>query len=166
MLPECSWCCKSQQVFFLLCIELTVKAVRWVRLRLWYSATSRHDWQVTTTLFFVTWLSNPGCSAQARAQPSQPTPNPWCGDTPHIDLAFSSVEHIMRDVTNGWFLRYMHANGASVLFIAIYLHIFRGLYYGSYNSPREFLWCIGVVLRPTAQNSKWAKWSSCLSKTK
>nr|YP_009725944.1 cytochrome b [Caulerpa ashmeadii]QHQ73232.1 cytochrome b [Caulerpa ashmeadii] len=52
----------------------------------------------------------------------------------------------MRDVTNGWFLRYLHANGASVLFIAIYLHIFRGLYYGSYTSPRESLWCIGVVL--------------------
>ena len=67
-------------------------------------------------------------------------------DTPHIDLAFSSVEHIMRDVSNGWFLRYFHANGASVFFIAVYLHVFRGLYYGSYTSPRESLWCIGVVL--------------------
>jgi len=66
--------------------------------------------------------------------------------TPHIDLAFSSVEHIMRDVSNGWFLRYLHANGASLFFIAVYLHVFRGLYYGSYTSPRESLWCIGVVL--------------------
>ena len=53
----------------------------------------------------------------------------------------------MRDVSNGWFLRYLHANGASVFFIAVYLHVFRGLYYGSYTtSPRESLWCIGVVL--------------------
>lgn len=73
---------------------------------------------------------------------------PWYVHTPHIDLAFSSVEHIMRDVSNGWFLRYLHANGASVFFIAVYFHMFRALYYGSYASPREALWCIGVVLLP------------------
>ena len=66
--------------------------------------------------------------------------------TPHVDLAFLSVEHIMRDVQGGWFLRYMHANGASMFFIIVYLHMFRGLYYGSYASPRELLWCIGVII--------------------
>ena len=64
----------------------------------------------------------------------------------HVDLAFSSVEHIMRDVQNGWLLRYAHANGASFFFIVVYLHMFRGLYYGSYASPREHLWCSGVLL--------------------
>ena len=66
--------------------------------------------------------------------------------TPHIDLAFLSVEHIMRDVEGGWLLRYMHANGASMFFIVVYLHMFRGLYYGSYASPRELLWCIGIII--------------------
>ena len=66
--------------------------------------------------------------------------------TPHIDLAFSSVEHIMRDVNNGWLIRYAHANGASFFFILVYIHIFRGLYYGSYMAPREYLWCSGVLL--------------------
>lgn len=66
--------------------------------------------------------------------------------TPHIDLAFSSVEHIMRDVNNGWLIRYLHANGASMFFIVVYCHIFRGLYYGSYMYPREKLWISGVVL--------------------
>ena len=66
--------------------------------------------------------------------------------TPHIDLAFSSVEHIMRDVNNGWLIRYMHANGASMFFIVVYCHIFRGLYYGSYMAPRQLLWCSGVII--------------------
>ena len=66
--------------------------------------------------------------------------------TPHIDLAFSSVEHIMRDVNNGWLIRYMHANGASMFFIVVYSHIFRGLYYGSFMAPREHLWCSGVII--------------------
>ena len=66
--------------------------------------------------------------------------------TPHIDLAFLSVEHIMRDVEGGWFLRYMHANGASMFFIVVYLHLLRGLYYGSYSSPRELVWIVGVVI--------------------
>jgi ubiquinol-cytochrome c reductase cytochrome b subunit len=66
--------------------------------------------------------------------------------TPHIDLAFASVEHIMRDVNGGWLIRYMHANGASMFFIVVYCHIFRGLYYGSYMAPRELLWCSGVVI--------------------
>jgi len=66
--------------------------------------------------------------------------------TPHIDLAFSSVEHIMRDVKNGWLIRYAHANGASMFFIVVYSHIFRGLYYGSYMHPRQFLWCSGVII--------------------
>jgi quinol-cytochrome oxidoreductase complex cytochrome b subunit len=66
--------------------------------------------------------------------------------TPHIDLAFSSVEHIMRDVNNGWLIRYIHANGASMFFIVVYSHICRGLYYGSYMAPRELLWCSGVII--------------------
>ncbi|MEM1285981.1 MAG: cytochrome b/b6 [Pseudomonadota bacterium] len=66
--------------------------------------------------------------------------------TPHADMAFNSVEHIMRDVNYGWLLRYMHAVGASMFFIAVYLHIFRGLYYGSYKEPREVLWILGVVI--------------------
>ena len=65
---------------------------------------------------------------------------------PHVDLAFISVEHIMRDVNYGWLLRYIHANGASMFFIVVYIHIFRGLYYGSYMYPRELLWCVGVVI--------------------
>jgi len=66
--------------------------------------------------------------------------------TPHIDLAFNSVEHIMRDVNNGWLIRYLHANGASMFFIVVYSHIFRGLYYGSYMYPRGLLWCSGVII--------------------
>ena len=66
--------------------------------------------------------------------------------TPHIDLAFSSVEHIMRDVNNGWLIRYLHANGASMFFIVVYCHIFRGLFYGSYMFPREKLWVSGVII--------------------
>jgi ubiquinol-cytochrome c reductase cytochrome b subunit len=66
--------------------------------------------------------------------------------TPHIDFAFSSVEHIMRDVNNGWLIRYFHANGASFFFIVVYCHIFRGLYFGSYFYPRHKLWISGVVL--------------------
>jgi len=66
--------------------------------------------------------------------------------TPHIDFAFNSVEHIMRDVNGGWILRYAHANGASMFFIVVYCHIFRGLYYGSYIQPRGLLWISGVVI--------------------
>ena len=66
--------------------------------------------------------------------------------TPHIDLAFNSVEHIMRDVNYGWLIRYIHANGASFFFIVVYIHMFRGLYYGSYITPREHLWCSGVLI--------------------
>ena len=66
--------------------------------------------------------------------------------SPHIDLAFSSVEYIMRDINNGWLIRYMHANGASMFFIVVYLHIGRGLYYGSYMCPRQILWCSGVII--------------------
>jgi len=64
--------------------------------------------------------------------------------TPHADMAFASVEHIMRDVEGGWLLRYLHGNGASMFFLVVYFHIFRGLYYGSYSSPREGVWLTGV----------------------
>jgi ubiquinol-cytochrome c reductase cytochrome b subunit len=62
------------------------------------------------------------------------------------DGAFNSVEHIMRDVNAGWMLRYAHSNGASFFFIVIYMHIFRGLYYGSYKAPRELVWMLGLVI--------------------
>ena len=65
---------------------------------------------------------------------------------PHVDFAFNSVEHIMRDVNNGWAVRYTHANVASFFFIFVYAHIARGLYYGSYKSPRVLLWAIGVII--------------------
>lgn len=64
----------------------------------------------------------------------------------HVDFAFNSVEHIMRDVNNGWLIRYIHSNGASMFFFVVYCHIFRGLYYGSYIKPRGLLWCSGVVI--------------------
>lgn len=66
--------------------------------------------------------------------------------TPETTLAFSSVEHIMRDVNYGYFLRYMHANGASMFFIAVYVHIFKALFYGSYAYPRHLVWVVGVVI--------------------
>ncbi len=65
---------------------------------------------------------------------------------PDVGLAFASVEKIMRDVNAGWALRYFHANGASLFFFAVYLHIFRGIYYGSYKSPREVTWIIGMLI--------------------
>src|ERR1700738_4650740 len=66
--------------------------------------------------------------------------------TPHADLAFKSVEAIVRDVNYGWLLRNMHASGASMFFLAVYVHMFRGLYYGSYKEPREILWILGVII--------------------
>ncbi len=65
---------------------------------------------------------------------------------PSSTLAFDSVEKIMRDVNYGWLMRYLHANGASMFFLAVYVHIFRGLYYGSYKAPREVLWILGVII--------------------
>ena len=65
---------------------------------------------------------------------------------PHVDMAFASVERIMRDVEYGWLIRYIHANGASMFFLAVYIHMFRGLYYGSYKAPREISWILGVII--------------------
>lgn len=66
--------------------------------------------------------------------------------TPNLELAFNSVEHIMRDVCSGWLLRYIHANGASIFFIVVYLHIFRNLYFSSFLYPRQHLWLSGVAI--------------------
>nr|AKJ85784.1 cytochrome b [Pediastrum duplex Group II] len=66
--------------------------------------------------------------------------------TAHVDYAFDSVQHLMRDVPNGWLLRYLHLNGLSLFFIVVYMHLFRGLYYTSYAQPRELVWLIGVVI--------------------
>ena len=64
----------------------------------------------------------------------------------HADLAFGSVEHIMRDINYGWLIRYLHANGSSMFFLAVYIHIFRALFYGSYKAPREMIWIIGMFI--------------------
>ena len=64
----------------------------------------------------------------------------------HVDHAFESIEHIMRDVNYGWLIRYVHANGASMFFLAVYIHIFRALFYGSYKAPREVIWIIGLII--------------------
>nr|YP_009054585.1 cytochrome b [Bracteacoccus aerius]AIK29073.1 cytochrome b [Bracteacoccus aerius] len=66
--------------------------------------------------------------------------------TAHVDLAFPSVQHLMRDVPNGWLLRYLHANGRSLFFRVVYMHLFRALYYTSYTQPREMVWLVGVVI--------------------
>ncbi len=66
--------------------------------------------------------------------------------TPNATMAFDSVERIMRDVNYGWLIRYIHMNGASMFFLIVYIHLFRGLYYGSYKYPRELLWMLGVVI--------------------
>jgi ubiquinol-cytochrome c reductase cytochrome b subunit len=66
--------------------------------------------------------------------------------TPHVLMAFDSVERIDRDVPQGWLIRDLHMNGASFFFIAVYIHIFRGMYYGSYKAPRELLWILGVII--------------------
>jgi len=66
--------------------------------------------------------------------------------TPHATMAFDSVERIMRDVNSGWLLRYVHSNGASMFFIVVYIHMARSLYYGSYKTPRELLWILGVII--------------------
>jgi quinol-cytochrome oxidoreductase complex cytochrome b subunit len=66
--------------------------------------------------------------------------------TAHVDHAFDSVERIMRDVNFGWLLRYIHMNGASFFFVVTYIHLFRGLYFGSYKEPRELLWMLGVII--------------------
>lgn len=66
--------------------------------------------------------------------------------TPNVLEAFDSIEHIMRDVNNGWLIRYLHSNTASAFFFLVYLHIGRGLYYGSYKSPRTLTWSIGTII--------------------
>jgi ubiquinol-cytochrome c reductase cytochrome b subunit len=99
--------------------------------------------------------------------------------TPNVDFAFNSVEHIMRDVNNGWLIRYVHANVASFFFIFVYMHVGRGLYYSSYKTPRVLVWSIGVIILilmmaiaflgyvlPYGQMSLWGKficptWSYC-----
>ena len=65
---------------------------------------------------------------------------------PDVELAFASVEYIMRDVPAGWFVRYLHSVGASMIFVALYIHMFRGLMYGSHKSPRELIWLLGMLL--------------------
>ena len=75
---------------------------------------------------------------------------------PHVDMAFNSVQRIKRDVNFGWLIQGMHANGASMFFLAVYVHIFRNLYYGSYKAPREVLWLLGCV--PTFGGGEYGGW--------
>ena len=65
---------------------------------------------------------------------------------PNVLEAFNSIEHIMRDVNNGWLIRYLHSNTASAFFFLVYLHIGRGMYYGSYRAPRTLVWAIGTII--------------------
>jgi len=65
---------------------------------------------------------------------------------PNVDLAYLSVDYIMRDIYSGWVIRFLHSNGASMFFVAVYFHIFKGIYYGSYQYPRHFVWTIGVII--------------------
>ena len=81
--------------------------------------------------------------------------------TPNVDHAFASVESIMRDVNYGWLLRYIHMNGASIFFIVVYIHIFRGLYYGSYKTPREVLWWLGLIIFPPDDGDRLHGLRSC-----
>jgi ubiquinol-cytochrome c reductase cytochrome b subunit len=83
--------------------------------------------------------------------------------TPNIDYAFNSVEHIMRDVNYGWLIRYAHSNGASFFFICVYIHIGRGLYYGSYTKPRIGLWVVGVIIYFIMMGMNCPKWFFYLS---
>jgi len=66
--------------------------------------------------------------------------------SPNVSEAFNSIEHIMRDVNNGWLIRYLHSNTASAFFLLVYLHVGRGMYYGSYKAPRTLVWVIGTVM--------------------
>lgn len=85
--------------------------------------------------------------------------------TPNIFEAFDSVEHIMRDVNNGWLIRYLHSNTASAFFFIVYLHIGRGLYYGSYKAPRTLVWTIGtVILVLMMAKNKWPNWMLIIHK--
>jgi len=78
---------------------------------------------------------------------------------PNVLEAFNSVEHIMRDVNNGWLIRYLHSNTASAFFFLVYLHIGRGLYYGSYKAPRTLTWTIGTVIFILMMAiKKWPNW--------
>ncbi len=65
---------------------------------------------------------------------------------PNASMAFDSVEQIRRDVNYGWLIQFIHANGASMMFLAVYIHMFRGIYYGSYKAPREVLWLLGMII--------------------
>ncbi len=80
--------------------------------------------------------------------------------TPSAEEAFASVEYIMRDVDYGWIIRYMHSTGASAFFIVVYLHMFRGLLYGSYQKPRELVWIFGMLIYPPVHRRS-SSWSTC-----
>ncbi len=78
--------------------------------------------------------------------------------SPNVLEAFNTIEHIMRDVNNGWLARYLHSNTASAFFFLVYLHIGRGIYFGSYRSPRTLVWAIGTVILIAMMASIWPNW--------
>ncbi|HVJ50930.1 MAG TPA: cytochrome b/b6 [Aliidongia sp.] len=123
------------------------KLVRWIDHRLPVFTFAKHELQDYPTPRNITYLWNFGSLAGVMLVIMIATGIFLAMNyTPNSELAFGSVERIMRDVNYGWMLRYIHMNGASFFFIVVYIHIFRGLYYGSYKAPRELLWMLGIVI--------------------
>ncbi len=125
----------------------TGRLIRWIDYRLPFVATMQHELYEYPTPRNLTYWWNFGSLAGIMLVVMIVTGIVLAMQyTPSSELAFDSVERIMRDVNYGWLVRYAHANGASMFFAIVYIHIFRGLYYGSYKNPRELLWILGVVI--------------------
>ena len=123
------------------------KIIRWIDYRLPIFTFAKHELQDYPTPRNINYLWNFGSLAGVMLVIMIVTGIFLAMNyTPQADLAFASVERITRDVNYGWMLRYIHMNGASFFFIVVYIHIFRGLYFGSYKAPRELLWMLGVVI--------------------
>jgi quinol-cytochrome oxidoreductase complex cytochrome b subunit len=125
----------------------TSRLIRWIDYRLPFVAAMQHELYEYPTPRNLTYWWNFGSLAGIMLVVMIVTGIVLAMQyTPSSELAFDSVERIMRDVNYGWLLRYAHANGASMFFAIVYIHIFRGLYYGSYKYPRELLWILGVII--------------------
>ncbi len=125
----------------------TSRIVRWIDYRLPFVATMQHELYEYPTPRNLTYWWNFGSLAGIMLVVMIVTGIVLAMQyTPSSELAFDSVQRIMRDVNYGWLIRYAHANGASMFFAIVYIHIFRGLYYGSYKNPRELLWILGVII--------------------
>ena len=125
----------------------TSRIIRWIDYRLPFVATMQHELYEYPTPRNLTYWWNFGSLAGIMLVVMIVTGIVLAMQyTPSSELAFDSVQRIMRDVNYGWLIRYAHANGASMFFAIVYIHIFRGLYYGSYKNPRELLWILGVII--------------------